>query len=220
MGHAALGVPAVGRLEDLLAGIENRRLTLGLVLDPELDGAERVKVLQLGLRAEFVGADGLDRWVRLDAERALLHLAVAGLDVEQDVAQGFRVEPGFLAALDVGRELGHDLHQRDARAVVVHYRVAEAIDVNGLARVFFEMDARDLDLLERAVRALDLQKSVDPDGRLAVLADLVALGQVGVEVVLAVEDRPQVDRAVEGQRRTNHMLHGFLIEDGKRSGKT
>jgi hypothetical protein len=53
---------------------------------------------------------------------------------------------------------------------------------------------------------------------LAVLRNLVAFGQVGVEVVFAVEHRHRRDSAVERERGANHMLDGFFVGHGQHAG--
>ena len=54
--------------------------------------------------------------------------------------------------------------------------------------------------------------------RLVVLADLVRLGQVGIEVVLAVEDVARLHGAVERQRDARGVLDGALVDHGQRAG--
>ena len=99
-------------------------------------------------------------------------------------------------SVDVG--LGDDLDERRAAAVEVDERGAGAVDparladVAELRGVLLEVDAVDPDVAEPAVRAV----------RNVVLADLVALRQVGIEVVLAVEDRPRRDLAAERDARS------------------
>jgi len=79
--------------------------------------------------------------------------------------------------------LGHDLQQRRAGAVQVDARLADEILVQALARVFLQVRAHQAHRLlflaevERDAAALH-------HGNLD-LADLVALGQVGVEIILA-----------------------------------
>src|SRR5207302_699055 len=51
-----------------------------------------------------------------------------------------------------------------------------------------------------------------------VLGDLVALGQVGIEVVLAVEDRPRGQVALERQRDHQREVHGLGVGGRKRAG--
>ena len=50
-----------------------------------------------------------------------------------------------------------------------------------------------------------------------VLGDLVALGQVGIEVVLAVEDGARRDVAVERQRDHQTEVHGLRVRDRERA---
>ena len=76
----------------------------------------------------------------------------------------------LLGAADVGP--AHDLHERDAGAVVVDERVVGVVDatatadVRGLAGVLLHVRALDAD-----ARAVDLQLAVDADRRV-VLADV------------------------------------------------
>src|SRR4029079_9579787 len=92
--------------------------------------------------------------------------------------------------------LGHDLDERNAGAVEVDVGPARRVNkafVQRLGGVFLEVDAGDAPLFEAAARRQ----------RQLVLRDLVALRQVGIEVVLAREDRRLVDRAAERQRGAN-----------------
>ena len=66
--------------------------------------------------------------------------------------------------------------------------------VQELAGVLLEMDALDADLDGLAVGHVDRDLALAHDRRL-VLADLIALRQVGIEIVLPVEHRFQVDLA-------------------------
>ena len=52
-----------------------------------------------------------------------------------------------------------------------------------------------------------------------VLADLVALGQVGVEVVLAREDAPGRDGAAQGQAQLDGAGHGLAVHHGQGAGQ-
>jgi hypothetical protein len=77
-------------------------------------------------------------------------------------------------------------------------------------------DARDPDALADAVH-LDLQPAVAGE-RQVVLRYLVALHQVGVGVVLAVELGVLRDLAVEGQRGHDGVLDGLLVDGGQDTG--
>ena len=55
--------------------------------------------------------------------------------------------------------------------------------------------------------------------RLVELRDLVSLRQVGIEVVLAREDRRRLHGAAERQRRSDRQLDGVIVEHRQRAGK-
>ena len=104
---------------------------------------------------------------------------------------------GLLGRAHVG--LGDDLDQRRAAAVEVDDRRVGAVDaparadVDELGRVLLEVHAVDAHVAQPPAAAQGL----------VVLADLVALRQVGIEVVLAVEDRPR--RELAAQRQPDHQ---------------
>ena len=89
--------------------------------------------------------------------------------------------------------------------------------VQRLAGVLFEMGAGQLD----AVRDLadeELDRAALDDRRL-VLADLVALRQVGVEVVLAREDRDRRDRRADRQAEADRPLDRAAVGDRQGAGQ-
>jgi hypothetical protein len=56
------------------------------------------------------------------------------------------------------------------------------------------------------------------DDRALVLADLVALRQVRVEIVLPVEDRAEVDLRLEPEAGAHRLAHAFLVDHGQHAG--
>ena len=56
--------------------------------------------------------------------------------------------------------------------------------------------------------------------RLVVLRDLVALGQVGIEVVLARENRARIHPAVQRQRGLDGQFHGLPAQHRQRAGQS
>jgi hypothetical protein len=54
--------------------------------------------------------------------------------------------------------------------------------------------------------------------RLLVLRDLIALGQVGVEITLAGENAGASDIAIEGQGDAQGKLDGIAVDDGQYAG--
>src|SRR2546423_15379395 len=51
------------------------------------------------------------------------------------------------------------------------------------------------------------------------LRDLIALGQIGIEVILARKDRNRIDLAAKAECRPCRQLHGFLVENRQRTGQ-
>ncbi len=89
--------------------------------------------------------------------------------------------------------------------------------MQALAGVFLQMGAGDADALALAVFQVDVEVSLAHHWQLE-LADLVALGQVGVEVVLAREHRARRDVGLHGQAELHGHAHGRFVEHGKRTG--
>ena len=196
------------------AVLDQRDLAGRLEVDRPRDRAQRVEVLDLAAGAELARPARPDRHVGVHPHRSLLHAAVGGAGGDEDRAQLGRVGAGAGGGADVG--LAHDLDQRDAGPVVVDERVlgradaSAAADVRGLARVLFDVGPGDADPLAVG----ELQEAADVD-RLVVLADLVVLGHVGIEVVLAVEGR-RPDLAVQGGPDPHGQLDRLPVEHRQR----
>ena len=88
-----------------------------------------------------------------------------------------------------------------------------ASDVGGLAGVLLHVGPLDTDAFARR----QLQPTVDID-RLVVLRDLIVLGHVGIEVVLAMEYR-RFHRAVQRLTNGHCVLDGLVIEHRQRTGQ-
>jgi hypothetical protein len=94
--------------------------------------------------------------------------------------------------------------------------------VHRLAGVLLEMQPldADLDVLELAL-AVGTDRDDDlalADDRILVLGDLIALRQVGVEIVLAVEDRAVVDLRLEAKTGAHGLGHAFLVDHRQHAG--
>ena len=187
-----------------------------LVVDGPAQRAQRVDVLDLAAGAVRL-ARAAHRDVGVDAQRALLELAVGGADGHEDGAQLLDVGAGVVGRAQVG--LRDDLEQRDAGPVVVHEGVLGAVDaaaaalVGGLAGVLLQVGPGDAD----AGAARQLEPAVDVE-RLVVLGDLEVLRHVRVEVVLPGE-HARADLAVQRQADPDGQLHRRLVEHGQRAGQ-
>jgi hypothetical protein len=107
-----------------------------------------------------------------------------------------------------------DLHQRDTGPVEVHETDLDAIlgrPMEETTGVFLDVDAGDPGAAERSSR-LEFKVTTDAE-RQIVLRNLVSLGEIGVDVVLAVEFTERRDFAVEGETGQDAELDRGAIDD-------
>ena len=83
--------------------------------------------------------------------------------------------------------------------------------VQRLAGVLLQMQPLDADREALAVRQIDHDLALAHDRRL-VLADLIALRQIGIEIVLPVEHRLQVDLRLKAEAGAHRLAHAFLVD--------
>ncbi len=141
--------------------------------------------------------------VGVAAQMALLHIAGGDFDELQHLLDFGEIGEGFVGGAHVG--LADDFDQRRAAAVEIDVGVAVGIletVVHALAGVVFHVDAGDADALAASPSTIDIDKAVFGE-RLIVLRDLVALGQIGIEVVLA---REAIDSALTVQLSASAAL--------------
>ena len=187
-----------------------------LELERPLERSEAVEVLDLDLRAEGGGSHRPQADVALDPHAPRLHVGMGGADGAQQLAQRLAVGSRLGRRTEVG--LGHDLHQRHARAVEVDDAEPAAAGVLHARGVLLEVRAGDADDDLAALGRHRHRQAAVARQREGVLADLVALGQVGVEVVLALEaHRLGLDLAVQCQPGEHHELHGAAVDDRQRT---
>ena len=137
----------------------------------------------------------------------------------QQQAQGLEEESGVFGRAQV--RLTDNLHQRHTRPVDIHQRVrfAEVVAaVVQLGDVLFEVDAGDADALGTGI-GLDVQPAMLREGQV-VLRNLVALHQVGVVVVLAVELGVFRYVAIQREGRPHGEFDRLLVDDRQRAGQT
>jgi hypothetical protein len=89
--------------------------------------------------------------------------------------------------------------------------------VQRLAGVLFEVEPLDPDLDGLALGKGRPRLLLTNDRRF-VLADLIALRQVRIEIVLPVEDRLEVDLGLETEPRADRLAHAFGIDHREHAG--
>ena len=219
-GLSLVGIIQPRLLHDRAAILQDRDLAAGLIVDGGLDEAHGVHVLDFAARAQMAEISGLleplviaglaDADVHVGAQVAVLHVAVAGAQIAQDLAQLDDIGGGLFGAADVGA--ADDLHQGHPGAVQVDEGHGRVHVVDRLARVLFQVDALDADAAGDAGAHVDDDLSLAHDG-LVQLADLIALRQVGIEIVLAIECAAQVDLGLQAQAGAHRLRHAEFVDD-------
>jgi hypothetical protein len=209
------GIEQTRFLDDRRPVLPRRDVALDLEFDGTLHVAERVEVLELGLDPERRRPGRSHRHVRVAPQASLFHVAVVHAQGHEHLAH---------AAEGLGRvrrgpevRLGDDLDERHAAAVEVQVgpprRIGAGV-VQRLAGVLFHVHAGDPDR-DRAAGRREADGAARRE-RAVVLGNLVALGQIGIEVVLSREDRPGMDLAAQREGRTRGEFHGAAIQHRQR----
>ena len=158
-----------------------------------------------------------DRDVHIGAQIALLHVAVAGAEIDQDGPDLLYIGDRLFRRTDVRTR--HNLHQGRARAVQVDIALGRRQVVDQLARILFQMQALDADVEEGAVLGLDLDDTLADDREIE-LADLIAGRQVGVEIVLTVKLAAPVDLRIETEAGADRLFDTVAVQGRQHAGKT
>ena len=211
----ARGVVQACFLHHLATRFDQFDLTTDFVLDGLFHETEGVDVLELRTRAELFLAHGAHGNVGVAAEGTFLHVAVANLQVPHERVDFLEIGHGFFRGAHV--RLGDNFQQRRAGTVQVDTAERAQALVHALAGVFFEMRASNADDLRAAIFEEDGHGAV-LNHRQLVLADLVALGQVRVEVVLAGKHRTGRNGGAYSQAETNSHADGFAVQDRQHAG--
>ena len=122
--------------------------------------------------------------------------------------QRARIRDGLGGGAHVG--FGDDFQERCAGAIEVDAGHAFKVFVQRFAGVFFKVRARDAHGFF-GVADLDRQRAAFDD-RDRELADLIALGQVGIEIILAVEYVVAVDGRTERQPQLDRAFDRAAIQ--------
>ena len=144
-----------------------------------------------------------------------MHIAIARTEIPQDLAQLGQIGSSLFGAANVG--LADDFHQRDTGAVQVHKGHVRVHVVNRFARVLFQVNSFHAHQTRCIVAELYQHFAFAHDG-VVQLRNLIALRQIGVEVVLAVKGAVQIDLGLEAQTRAHGLFDTEFIDGGQHAG--
>ena len=213
-GFARVWVEQHGGLLDGVAVFELLDLPADFVINGLLHVAKRVQIFDLAARAQRLArlahAD-----VGIAAKRAFLHVAVANADPGDDFVQLFGVGHGLGTGAHV--RLGDNFQQRRAGTVQVNARFVGEQVVDGFARIFFQVGAHQAHgfFLVAQIKA-DLAALHHGDFK---LADLVALGQVGVEIIFAGKNAARGHVRAQGQAQLDGAFDRLFVHHRQRAGQ-
>ena len=89
--------------------------------------------------------------------------------------------------------------------------------VQALARVLLQMQPLDADDHPLATEEIDDDLALAHD-RVFELADLIALGQIGIEIVFAVEHRPEIDLRLQAKPSADGLRDAALVDHRQHAG--
>ena len=203
LGELLALIPEAGFLQHRLTGLIGLDLALDFILTGPLNRREGIHVLDLHLCAKGCIRPPPHGDVHIAAQRAFLHVAVAHPQVAHDAAN----LRGILRRLTAGAQirLAHDLGQGHASAVVIHQRMggagqAIAAGMHQLAGILLHMEPLDADGFEIGFLALFGHLNFDPaffGNGFVVLGNLIVFGEIGIEILLAIEFTVRGDLEVQ-----------------------
>ena len=176
--------------------------------------AEGIDILELGTGAQLCIALAPDGDVGIAAEASFFHVAVADAKIGHDAVEGLEVGHCLLGRAHV--RLGDNFHQGRACPVQVNVAVIVGLGMDVLAGIIFHMDTGDAYLF-RSLSCLNHEVPVLAQGKLE-LGDLVAAGQIGIEIVLSGKNGVQVDGTVGSQTHQCRKMHGLMVYSGQGPG--
>ena len=151
-----------------------------------------------------------NRHVHIGPQVAVLHIAIAGAQIPQDLAQLDDIGRRLFGATNVGA--ADDLHQRHAGPVEIDEGHRRIHVVDRLASVLFQVNPLNAHQTGHTGTHFDQHFTLAHDGMVQ-LGDLIALRQIGVEVILAVKGRAQVDRSLQPKAGPHGLFHAKLVDD-------
>ena len=206
-------IPEAGLLVDGATCLDLSNLAFDLEADGLAKELEGVEVLDLHLRSEGLAPHGPHRYVGIAAHGAVGEDAVVDPDGNKDGAQLLEVGRGLLCGAQLG--LGDDLDEPGAGPVEVDQRVGSVGGVRRLPRILLHVDAGDAAPLGLA-GDLEDQLAAFAERRIE-LRDLVALREVGIEVVLSGELALAPDVATEGYACAQGQRYSLALQHGERA---
>ena len=199
----------------LAPGFDQFDLPLDLVRQRLANEPEGIYVLYFRLGSELLLPAWPHTGIRIAAQRAFLHVAIAHSGVKNDLLQPREIFVSFVGRRDIW--FADNLNQRYSAAVEIDSGLLRGVRksfMQALARILLQMEACNANFLRSAL-AVDLNPPMFGQ-RPVVLRNLISLGQVRVEVILPRKDRSLIYAGIQGHRGQHRKFHRLAIQHGQR----
>jgi hypothetical protein len=183
-------IEEAGLLMDAFSPVEASSLTLPFIIQSGNDFFEGVKVFDFDLGPKLWGSMEAKGDVGVASEASFLHVAFTHPRIAHATFKALEVVMSFLG----GPDLGHPYNLDERHACTVEVNVGMSFCVNVLTCIFFEVDAFEGNGFSTAEADASSQSEWE-----IILADLVALGEIGIVVMLTVEFAMSLYLAFEGK---------------------
>ena len=117
-GRPLRRIPTASFLNNFFAPLNGLNLTIDFVFDRFFYVAEGVDIFELNFHSQLRFPYGTHRNIRITSKIPLLHVAIAHIDVAQQIAKGAHVLSRLLRSSHVG--LAHNFNQRHACAIQIN----------------------------------------------------------------------------------------------------
>ncbi len=86
-----------------------------------------------------------------------------------------------------------------------------------LAGILFQVNALNANGNRFAIIAINVQRALAHDG-VGELADLIALWQIGIEIILPIKPAPQIDLSPKAKARPHRLFNAIAVQDRQHAG--
>src|SRR5207249_4667041 len=114
--------------------------------------------------------------------------------------------------------LRNDLHERDSGPIEVDIGLARVLIMQALPGILLQVKARNAHGAGSSIWKID-ENGAAADDRLLVLRDLVTRGQIGVEIVFAIEYGTAIDAGIQAEPRPYGLLDAETIDHRQHPGE-
>ena len=174
-----------------------------------------IQILQFGARAKLRLTEWPQRNIHIAAHGTLRHITIGHADIGDDAVNFFKVRDGLFGVANV--RFRDDFEQRGTGPIQVDAAHALKVFVQRLASILFQVGSGHTDGEVGAILGGDIDAAL-ADNREIHLGNLIALGQIGIEIIFPIEDRALANLRIDCQAEGHCFCQCLFIKDGQYTG--